>query len=265
MATLLARRDGPVLLLTLDRPEVRNALSRALRAELADALDAAAADPKVRAVVMTGAGAAFCAGLDLDELLAEAAGAESAGAAEAALEDSRSLAGLYRQLIALPKPVIAAVNGAAVAGGAGLVNASDLAVAAASARLGYTEARIGFVPAIVATLLRTQMGEKALRELLLGAELIGARRALELGLVNEVVPDGQAVARALELAGELARNAPGSLAATKALLLATSGLALDAALATASEANAARRSSDELAEGIRAFLDKRAPAWREPS
>lgn len=259
MATLASERLGPVLVLTLDRPQVRNALSVELRTELSAALTSAAADGSVRALVITGSGSSFCAGLDLDELVAAVGGPEAY-----ALADSRALAALYRQLIDLPKPVVAAVNGAAVAGGAGLVNACDLAVADERARFGYTEVRIGFVPAIVAALLRSQVGEKALRELLLGAGLIGAARALELGLINEVVPAGRARARAVDLASSLALNAPGSLAATKALLGDMAGLSLDEALDLATSANAERRSSPELAEGVGAFLAKRPAAWLEP-
>ncbi len=256
MATLAREMQGPVLVLTLDRPAVRNALSRALRAELAEALRDAADDPGVRAVVITGRGSAFCAGLDLDELKASAGQSR-----EEALEDSRALAALYRQIIDLGKPVVAAVNGPAVAGGAGIVNACDLAVASESARFGYTEARIGFIAALVAALLVRQAGDKAVRELLLGAGIVDARRALELGLINEVVPDGGALARATEVAAGLARNAPGSLAATKRLLARLSGLSLAEALDVAAAANAERRSSAELAEGVAAFLEKRQPEW----
>ncbi len=256
MSNLATERHGPVLLLTLDRPEVRNALSLTLREELSAALTEAAGDASIRVVVITGRGPAFCAGVDLDELAASAGQPPAA-----ALADSRALADLFRQIIDLPQPVIAAVNGAAVAGGAGLVNACDIALAAASARFGYTEARIGFVPAIVAALLVRQVGDKAARRLLLGADLIDATEALRIGLITEVVPDDELLARALDAAGRLARNAPGSLAVTKELLSRLHGLELDAAIDLAVTANASRRSAPELAEGVRAFLEKRAPSW----
>lgn len=258
MAVLLKEMRGPVLLLTLNRPEVRNALSRELRSELSAALSAAEADSAVRAVVITGSGTSFCAGLDLDELRAAVS-----QPVQEALADSRALAALYRQVLELGKPVVAAVNGAAVAGGAGIVNACDVAVAAIGARFGYTEARIGFIAALVAVLLARQVGAKAQRELLLGADLIGAERALSLGLVNEVVPDGAALDRALELAMKMARNAPGSLAETKRLLARIDGLPLPEALEIAALANAERRASPELTEGVASFLEKRAPLWSE--
>ncbi len=260
MAVLATQLRGPVLLITLDRPAVRNALSRELRAQLAAALRAADDDDAVRAVVITGSGSSFCAGLDLEELKASVGQPH-----EAALEDSQALAALFSQIIELGKPVVAAVNGPAVAGGAGLVNACDVAVAAQGARFGYTEARIGFVAALVAALLERQVGAKVRRELLLGAEIIDAQRALALGLVNEVVPDDAVVERAIELATRMARNAPGSLAETKRLLASIDGLPLTAALQAAALANAARRSSPELAEGVASFLEKRRPSWQPPT
>src|SRR5690606_18305882 len=163
--------DGPVRVLTLDRPAVRNALSRALREELRAALADAEADDAVRSVVITGAGEAFCAGLDLRELEATAALTR-----EQHREDTLQLAELLTAIHSCPRPVVAAVNGPAVAGGAGIVTACDVALAAPEARLGYTETRIGFVPALVAVLLLHQVGEKHARELLLGAHLVDASR-----------------------------------------------------------------------------------------
>lgn len=257
MPSLALHDDGPVRVLTLDRPEVKNALSRRLRAELAEQVRLAGEDDAVRALVLTGAGDAFCAGLDLNEL----EGTLSATEAEHR-EDTTALAALLLALVRCPKPVIAAVNGPAVAGGAGLVTACDVAFAGASARFGYTEARIGFVAALVSVLLVRQVGDKHARELLLGAGLIDAQRAAAIGLVNEVVADDGLMDRALAFARRVARNAPGSLAATKRLLAEVVAASLADGMAAAIEVNVASRSGAELAEGVRAFLEKREPAWR---
>jgi len=217
----------------------------------------AADDRDTRAVVLTGAGDAFCAGLDLREL--EGMNERSS---EENLADSRDLAELLLQLATLPKPVVAAVNGPAVAGGAGLVTACDLAVMDRDARIGYTEARIGFVPALVAVFLVRQVGDKHARDLLLSARLITAAEAAAIGLVNEVAAPGQVLAAAIDRARGLARNAPGSLAISKALLAAVPSLSLQDGLRYAAEVNAEARERDELREGVRAFLEKREPRWR---
>ncbi|HZW99185.1 MAG TPA: enoyl-CoA hydratase-related protein [Trueperaceae bacterium] len=257
MAELRKTDRGPVRVLTLDRPEVKNALSRTLRTELHAAVVEAGADDAVRAVVITGAGDAFCAGLDLREL----EGTVSLTPAEHR-EDTTALAELFLAIVASPKPVVAAVNGPAVAGGAGIVTACDVAFAAPEARFGYTEARIGFVAALVSVLLLRQVGEKHARELLLGGHLIDAERAAAMGLVNQVVTDGTVVEAASRFAERLARNAPGSLAATKRLLADLPGSSLRDGMAAAVEVNVASRSGEELKEGVRAFLEKREAAWR---
>ena len=257
MSSILTDRQGAVRILTLNRPAVRNALSADLRSALAEALREAADDEDTRAVVLTGAGEAFCAGLDLREL--EGMGERSS---EENRADSRGLADLLLQLATLPKPVVAAVNGPAVAGGAGLVTACDLAVMDRNARIGYTEARIGFVAALVSVFLVRQVGEKHARDLLLSARLVSAEQAAAMGLVNEVATPGQALAAALDRARGLARNAPGSLAMTKALLAGVPSMSLEDGLRYAVEVNAVARERDELHEGVRAFLEKREPRWR---
>lgn len=258
MASLSVRDDGPVRLLTLERPAVRNALSRELRRELGAEVARAGASDSVRVLVLTGSGDAFCAGLDLAELESTVR-----ASAEEHRADTAGLAALFLAMVRCPKPIVAAVNGPAVAGGAGLVTACDVAFAAQSARFGYTEARIGFVPALVSVLLVRQVGEKHARELLLSAGLVDAARAAAIGLVNHVVPDGEVVEQALAFAHRLARNAPASLAATKALLTRVSGSGLDEGMAAAIEVNVTSRQGAELAEGVRAFFEKRDPAWRE--
>lgn len=256
MPAILVEDVGSVRVLRLNRPAVKNAMNRALRLALRDALATAAAEPDVRALVLTGEGDAFCSGMDLAELEAN----RSLSSAEQRA-DSRALADLLLELSQLPKPVVAAVNGPAVAGGAGLVSACDVAVMAASASIGYTEARIGFVAALVSVFLLRQVGEKRARDLLLSARLISAREAAEMGLVNEVCEGGAVLERALAVATGMARNAPGSLAMTKVLLSTLPGMGMEDALRFAVEMNAMARVGDEISEGVQAFLEKRAPSW----
>ncbi|HKI57672.1 MAG TPA: enoyl-CoA hydratase/isomerase family protein [Trueperaceae bacterium] len=257
MGPILTDRQGGVRILTLNRPDVRNALSRDLRGALHEALGEAADDDATRAVVLTGAGDAFCAGLDLRELESTVE-----ASAEANRADSRALADLLLRLAMLPKPVVAAVNGPAVAGGAGLVGACDVAVMSEDARIGYTEARIGFVAALVSVFLVRQVGEKHARDLLLSARLVSAAEAAAMGLVNEVCPAGTALDAAVARARQLAANAPSSLAMTKALLASMPTLSVEDGLRYAVEVNALARETDDLREGVRAFLDKREPRWR---
>ena len=256
MPLLLRNDDGAVRTLTLNRPEVRNALDRELRQELTAGLDEAEEDPRVRALVLTGSGTAFCAGMDLGELEGLLDNTE-----EEHLDDSRDLARLFRRLYTFPKPVVAGVNGHAIAGGAGLASICDVVVMSEGAKLGYTEARIGFVAAVVSVFLTRMASERTARELLLEAQPVSAEEAFSYGLVSEVVPASRVLERAQEIAQRIARNSPMALAATKRLLVEGSGLGLDEALERAIDANASARSSEDLREGIRAFLEKRLPEW----
>ena len=243
--------------MTLNRPEVRNALSTELRDELFDAVQQAAADDAVRALVLTGSGNVFCSGLDLSELQT---------IRERSTEDNRAdsaaLARLLERLYTFPKPVVAALNGHAIAGGAGLASVCDLVVMAEGAKLGYTEARIGFVAALVGVFLVRQVGEKHARDLLLSARLVTANEALAMGLVNRVEAEDDVLDVALALAAQLAQNAPSSLELTKSLLAALPGMGLQEGLRYAVEVNALSRTTDDLKEGVAAFLEKRDPSWK---
>ncbi len=243
--------------LTLNRPEVRNALSPELREALTLALERAEADAQVRALVLTGKGKAFCSGLDLGDLKAIAE-----RSSEENRRDSASLARLFERLYTFPKPVVAALNGTAVAGGAGLATACDLIVMSEQAKVGYSEVKIGFVPALVSVMLVRQVGERRARELLLSARMISAREAKELGLVNEVCSAEEVLARAQARAAEMAENAPSSLAMTKALLASVFAMGFSDALRYAVEVNTLARTTDDLKEGIAAFLEKREPTWK---
>ncbi len=254
---LVTRRDqGPVRLLVLNDPERRNPLSDPLAAALMKELDATERDASVRAVVLSGAGPAFSAGADLD-FLRRVRGET----AEANLAHSRRLADLFLRVYTFPKPTLAAVNGPAVAGGAGLAAACDLVVMDEEARIGYTEVRIGFVAALVGVLLVRAVGEKHARELLLTGDLVDARTAYRMGLVNRVAAAGASVDEALAWAERIAANAPSSLTLTKELVASFYGMGLEDALRYAATAGAWIRQSEDLEEGLAAFFEKRRPRF----
>jgi methylglutaconyl-CoA hydratase len=254
---MLTTTDLPgIRLLTLNDPQRRNPLSPALTKDLLAALDAAEQDPAIRAVVLTGAGPAFSAGADLEFLKQ----VTTAGA-EANYAHSRELMRLFHRVYTFSKPTIAAINGPAVAGGAGLATACDLVVMNEQAQIGYTEVKIGFVAALVGVILVRAVGEKHARELLLTGKLVSALEAYRMGLVNRVVPAEQVLEEALALAQEVAANAPTSLALTKELLNALPGMGLEDGFRLASIANAWVRETGDLAEGIAAFLEKRPPRF----
>ena len=256
-ARLVSRDDrGPVAVLTLDRPLQRNALSRALLAQLRDALDKVSVDEKIRAVVLTGAGVAFCTGMDLKEAAAMDAAADAEAQTIGTLEE---FADLLQRLHTLPKPTIAAVNGDALAGGAGLMMACDLAIAAETARIGYPEVKRGLVAAIIMYDLTRQVGDRRARQLLLGGEPISSKVAQDWGLVNKVTPSDACLHEAIGVAEELAQSGPKALALTKRLLDEAAGGPRD--LRGAAAVSASVRLSAEAREGIHAFVEKRWPAW----
>jgi methylglutaconyl-CoA hydratase len=254
--TVTASDHKGVRLLTLNDPQRRNPLSPELVRALLDALDTAERDQTIRAVVLVGAGQAFSAGADLEFLKK----VTTAGA-EANYAHSRELMHLFRRVYTFSKPTIAAINGPAVAGGAGLASACDLAVMSEEASIGYTEVKIGFVAALVGVILVRNVGEKHAKELLLTGRLVSAQQAYRMGLVNTVVPPDQLMDQALALAQEVGANAPTSLSLTKELLHALPGMGLEDGLRLASIANAWVRETGNLAEGIAAFFEKRPPRF----
>jgi methylglutaconyl-CoA hydratase len=247
--------DQGIATVTLNRPDKRNAISYELIDDLLRAFDAVKNSP-AQVMILTGAGKAFCSGIDLDNLKAMIGRTP-----EQNLEDSRKMASLFRSLYDLPKPTIAAVNGAAIAGGTGLATLCDFTLAMPEAKFGYTEVRIGFVPAIVSTFLIRQVGEKIARDLLLTGRLFDAEEALRIGLINELVPAEKLLDRARELAAQLMENSPVSLAYTKRLLSDHARTELDAQIDAAVRENAAIRASDDFREGVSSFLEKRKPRW----
>jgi methylglutaconyl-CoA hydratase len=256
-ANLVERVDvGPVAILTLNRPEQRNALSRSLVARLRDEVDRVESDSTIRVVVLTGAGPAFCAGMDLKEASENGTGRESEEKSIAALNE---FADLLQRIHTLPKPTIAAVNGDALAGGAGLMAACDLAIAADAARIGYPEVRRGLVAAIVMHDLARQIGDRRARQLLLSGDLIASKIAHEWGLVNAVTSADRCVKEAIRVGHSLADCAPGALAWTKRLL--DEAAFRPPNLRGAAAVSASVRASDEAREGILAFVEKRPPRW----
>jgi methylglutaconyl-CoA hydratase len=242
--------------LTLNRPDRRNALSRALITAIGEAVARAEKDPAVRAVILTGAGSSFCAGMDLAELQ-EALGADPK--ASPVWDDALRLAKVYDHIYTLPKPTIAAVNGPAVAGGAGLVSVCDLAVAVPEAKFGYPEVRRGLVAAMVMPHLIRHVGERVARYLLLTGELIDATAALRAGFVNAVVSAPQLLEEATLWAKSCAEGGPNALARTKELLHQFSRQSLS--LEEAAKASAAPRLTEECRQGLEAFFNKRPAPW----
>jgi len=249
-----AEADG-ITTITLNRPDKRNAISYELIDDLVAALNqAAAASPHI--AILTGAGTAFCAGMDLDNLkqLIGRSGEQN-------LKDSQTMAGLFRTLCDFPKVTIAAVNGAAIAGGTALATLCDFTLAVPGAKFGYTEVRIGFVPGIVSSYLINNVGEKRARDLLLTGRLFDAEEAHQMGLVNEIVAPDQLMSRAHQLAQELMEISPASLKVTKALLSSFTKDQLDRQLARAIRENAAIRQTADFKEGVTSFLERRKPRW----
>lgn len=252
--TIQLAQQGGIATITLNRPEKRNAISHELIGELLAALDEIARSA-AQVVIVTGAGKAFCSGMDLDELKAITSRSEAEN-----LADSQTMARLFRSIYEFPLPTIAAVNGAAIAGGCGIATLCDFTLASTEAKFGYTEVKIGFLPAIVSTFLMRQVGEKRARDLLLTGRIIGAEEAQALGLISEVVAPDRLMHRVHELAASLAENSPASLRATKRLLAAFAEQ-LDEQIRLAVEENARIRSTDDFREGVSSFLEKRKPRW----
>jgi methylglutaconyl-CoA hydratase len=248
---LIEKQTPQITVLTLNRPERRNALTIELLTELTAEIEVVAADEQQRVLILRGAGAAFCTGLDLKEA------ADPKKAHATAEMVAKTLITLSQTRLI----TIAAVHGAAVAGGAGIMSACDFVVAAERTRIGYPEVRRGLVAGLVMTFLRRQVGERNMRELLFGSELIDAQRAREIGLVNRVTAQGELMSKAQKFADSVLQGAPGAVAQTKKLIeeLWSSSVKEDVDLALKYHLQA--RESDEAREGIAAFNEKRKPKW----
>jgi methylglutaconyl-CoA hydratase len=240
-----------VLTLVLDRPDKRNALSAALIEALHDGLERADLDAGVRVVVIRGAGKDFCAGADLEELLASA----GRGAAENEAE-ALQLGALFERIRAMPKPVVAVVQGRALAGGAGLATACDIVLAGAGSQIGYPEVQRGFVPAMVMAILRRLAGEKLALDLVLTGRLLAADEARAAGLITRVVPDADLDRDAAVLAGRLAAASASALAFTKRLYYELDGLSFHDGIALGARTNALARQTPDFRTAIARFLER---------
>jgi methylglutaconyl-CoA hydratase len=247
--------DAGIVTIALTVPEKRNAISSQMISDLLGALDQAD-QSSTRVVILTGAGKAFCAGMDLDELQNIAK-----QTLQKNLEDARRVTKLFSRLYSFPKPLISAVNGPAIAGGCGIATLADFTIAVPEAKFGYTEVKLGFIPAIVAVFLRRRLGDKHVRDLLLTGRIIDASEALAIGLVTEIVPAERLMVRARQIADLLLVASPAAIAQTKKLLLSFDRSAVRAELEAAIEANADIRSTPDFREGVAAFLEKRTPKW----
>ncbi|HEX6418441.1 MAG TPA: crotonase/enoyl-CoA hydratase family protein [Acidimicrobiales bacterium] len=269
---LLVERDGHVMVVTMNRPARKNALSPEMMAGMAAAWEEANADPEVRAVVLTGAGGDFCAGADLAAMSASAPGDAfvrardgDGGDREAAAAVAEIADGVIKPLLKgflLDKPLVAAVEGAAIAGGTEILQATDVRIAGESARFGVSEVRWGIYPLGGSVVrLRRQVPYTVAADLLLTGRHIGADEALRIGLIGEVVPDGSALDRALEVAAAIAANGPVAVQAVLRALRATEGVPEREAMRIDSQIGMAVFGSDDAREGPRAFVEKRAPRF----
>ncbi|MGB6198251.1 MAG: enoyl-CoA hydratase/isomerase family protein [Candidatus Acidiferrales bacterium] len=247
--------ENDVAVITLNLPDKRNAITPRMLEELQDALGEIENGP-ARVGILTGAGKAFCAGMDIETLQATISATHGQH-----VEEARRTALLFRRLWGFPKPMIAAVNGAAIAGGCGLATLCDFTLSAPEAKFGFTEVKIGFIPAIVSVFLSRQIGGKRARDLLLSGRVVEAAEAHELGLVTMVVAADSLMGRAKELAATLVAASPSSLAHTKRLLIAGAVDEVDREIEAVITASAEVRETADFREGVAAFLEKRPPRW----
>ncbi len=249
--------DGSVATVTLGRPEARNALNAALIGEVTRCFEELAEDESVRVVVLTGEGPTFCAGADVGYMRDTASFSY-----EENLEDARRLADMFLAVDDLPKPVVARVQGAAIGGGAGLVAAADLAVAEEEARFAFSEVRLGIAPATIAPFVVRKIGFSRARALFLTGERFGADLAREIGLVHEVVQEGELDAAVERVAAQLLQGGPAAQAAIKEALRQVEATEPMEALGIMTQLIAELRIGEEGQEGLGAFLEKREPFWR---
>lgn len=256
--TVIVKKNLPSGTIVLNRPDKRNALSRQMIADLMQALDDLHQERKVRAVILTGSGPAFCAGMDLAEMQETS---QQPTAQEQWYEDAVQYRDLLDKLLLFPKPIIAAVNGPAVAGGMGLVLASDIVVAAQEARFGLPEPKRGIIAGMVSPLLVFRVGGAHAAHLLLRGHLIEAAEAHRIGVAHEVVGGDLVWARAQEIAGEIEQSSPSALQQTKRMLNETIGEQLSTWMTAGAAASATARTTEAAAEGLAAFIEKRPPKW----
>lgn len=254
MESVRVDTQGPVARVSLNRPDVRNAFNEVLIAELTQAF--ASLPAATRVVVLSGEGPAFCAGADVAWMKKSKSYTEAENA-----RDAGAMAAMLRTVDECPRPVIARVHGPALGGGSGLVAACDIVLASDAAQFGFTEVRLGLVPAVVSTFVLPRIGPRAARRYFLTGERFGAAEALALGLVHEVVPADRLDARVDFFVGELLRCGPAAVAAAKKLIREASALPREKAIEHTVRTIASIRVSAEAQEGLGAFLEKRKPKW----
>jgi methylglutaconyl-CoA hydratase len=246
-----------IAFITMNRPEKRNALNAGLISELTDAFDRAEEDNTVKVIVLRANGPAFCAGADLAYLQQL-----QSNSYEENLVDSGKLRDLLLKIYTLSKVVIAQVHGHAIAGGTGLTNACDYSFAVPEAKFGYTEVRLGFMPAIVMVFLIRKIGDQKARQLLLSGELITAQQALDVGIITRVVEAGALVSEVETFALQLIKNnSAESLAMTKRMMAEVQGMSLRDALQLAAEMNAKSRGTEDFKKGVASFLERKDLSW----
>jgi methylglutaconyl-CoA hydratase len=245
------RLTGAVARITLNRPEKRNAINERMIEELSRSLSLTAMNKAVRVVVIGAAGEDFCTGMDI-ATLQESSDADVLKQ----MESARSLANLFRAFRAHPQPVIAAVRGRAFGGGCGIATACDVVLAAESAQFGYPEVKIGFVPAMVTSLLRRSVGEKRAFDLLAGGDPISARAARDMGMITKMYHDPEFEAKVEEYVGALAEKSVSAVALTKQLLHDIDGMTFDTALETGIKVNAIARMTEDARRGFERFTKK---------
>ena len=253
---LITRRDGPVERLTLNRPEVRNAFNEDLIAEITEWAAAVRDDPSVRVIVLAGAGKSFCAGADVTWMARTIHYSE-----EQNMRDAMAASWMFVGLNSLPVPVIGRIQGAALGGGAGLAAVCDIVVADDDALFGFTEVKLGILPAVISPFVLAKIGRSAARELFLTGARFSAVRARELGLVHAVVPESELDATVDAYTRELLTGGREAMAASKAVIADVWGQPLESAMPITASAIATRRVSVEGQEGLKAFLEKRKPGW----
>ena len=249
-------RKNSVLTITLNRPEVRNAFNEEMIEELTRCFVAISQDEEVQAIVLTGAGNSFCAGADLHWMKKMLGYSEEENYA-----DARQLDCMFYTIDTCPKPVVAKVNGAALGGGIGFLAVSDLSLASMDAKFGFTEIRLGLIPAVISPYVVRKIGLSHVRQLFLTGEVFSASRAKEIGLVHQVVEAGSLDDRVAQCVEEILKNGPKAQAACKAWLRILAEGDLEKAREQSPRLLAKLRVSPEGQEGIRAFLEKRSPAW----
>jgi methylglutaconyl-CoA hydratase len=256
MSSILVSHDGPVLRITLNRPEVRNAFDEEVIDALSSCIASAEDDPSVRVVVLAGAGKAFCAGADLAWMSKAVAYNQVEN-----LADAEDFALMLERIDTLSRPVIGRVHGGAFGGGVGMAAVCDIVVAADTATFGLTEVKLGILPAVISPYVIRKIGLSAARELFLTGSRFGADRARELGLVHEVVAEAQLDEAVSRRIAELLTSSPSAVAAAKALIRDVAGESPKDVIGLTTSRIAAQRVSPEGQEGIRAFLEKRKPDW----